>query len=95
MSLERSEVEGIAQLARLKIEAADIDSYATGINNILNLVDQMQTVDTNGVEPLANPLDAVLRLRVDEVTEANQREVFQTLAPQAEAGLYLVPKVIE
>lgn len=95
MSLERSEVEGIAQLARLKIEAADIDSYATGINNILNLVDQMQTVDTNGVEPLANPLDAVQRLRVDEVTEANQRELFQTLAPQAEAGLYLVPKVIE
>mgnify|MGYP000691773706 CR=1 FL=1 len=95
MSLERSEVEGIAQLARLKIEAADIDSYATGLNNILNLVDQMQAVDTTGVEPLANPLDAVQRLRVDEVTEANQRELFQTLAPQAEAGLYLVPKVIE
>lgn len=95
MSLERSEVEGIAQLARLKIEAADIDSYATGLNNILNLVDQMQAVDTSGVEPLANPLDAVQRLRVDEVTEANQRELFQTLAPQAEAGLYLVPKVIE
>ncbi len=95
MSLERSEVEGIAQLARLKIDASDIDSYATGLNNILNLVDQMQAVDTTGVEPLANPLDAVQRLRIDEVTEPNQRELFQTLAPLAEAGLYLVPKVIE
>lgn len=95
MSLERSEVEGIAQLARLKIDASDIDSYATGLNNILNLVDQMQAVDTAGVEPLANPLDAVQRLRLDEVTELNQRELFQTLAPLAEAGFYLVPKVIE
>ena len=95
MSLERSEVEGIAQLARLKIDASDIDSYATGLNNILNLVDQMQAVDTRGVEPLANPLDAVQRLRLDEVTELNQRELFQTLAPLAEAGFYLVPKVIE
>lgn len=95
MSLERSEVENIAQLARLKIEQDDVESYAKSLNNILNLVDQMQAIDTEGVEPLANPLDATQRLRVDEVTEPNQREHFQQLAPLKEAGLYLVPKVIE
>lgn len=95
MSLERSEVENIAQLARLKIQQEDVESYANSLNSILNLVDQMQAVDTQGVEPLANPLDATQRLRIDEVTEPNQREHFQKLAPLAEAGLYLVPKVIE
>jgi len=95
MSLERSEVESIAQLARLKIESADTESYAKSLNNILELVDQMQAVDTEGVEPLANPLDATQRLRADKVSEEDQREHFQKSAPLAEAGLYLVPKVIE
>lgn len=95
MSLDRSEVENIAQLARLKIEEQDLPSYTESLSNILNLVDQLQAVDTEGVEPLANPLDATQRLRADEVSEENQREHFQKIAPQAEAGLYLVPKVIE
>ena len=95
MSLERSEVENIAQLARLKVESDQVSKYADSLNNILNLVDQMQAVDTEGVEPLANPLDATQRLRADEVSEPNQREHFQKIAPLAEAGLYLVPKVIE
>jgi len=95
MSLDRSQVEQIAHLARLQIDGADIDSYSDSLNSILNLVDQMQAVNTDGVEPLAHPLDAVQRLRADEVTETNQREALQAVAPATEEGLFLVPKVIE
>ena len=62
---------------------------------MLNLVDQLQAADTEGVAPMAHPLDATQRLRADEVTEPNQRESFQAIAPASEAGLYLVPKVID
>ncbi len=95
MSLDRSDVEQIAHLARLQIDAADIDSYSDSLNSILSLVDQMQAINTEGVEPLAHPLDAVQRLRADEVTETNQREALQAVAPATEEGLFLVPKVIE
>ncbi len=95
MSLDRSDVEQIAHLARLQIDAADIDSYSDSLNSILNLVDQMQATNTEGVEPLAHPLDAVQRLRADDVTETNQREALQAVAPATEDGLFLVPKVIE
>ncbi|GAB0152827.1 MULTISPECIES: Asp-tRNA(Asn)/Glu-tRNA(Gln) amidotransferase subunit GatC [Marinobacterium] len=95
MSLDRSDVEQIAHLARLQIDAADIDGYSQSLNSILGLVDQMQATCTEGVEPLAHPLDAVQRLRRDEVTEPNQREALQAIAPATEAGLFLVPRVIE
>ena len=99
MSLNKSDVEKIAQLARLQIEEADIPLYANNLSNILQLVEQMSAVDTTGVEIMAHPLDALLdkgqRLRSDEVTEIDQRKLFQSIAPQVEAGLYLVPKVIE
>jgi aspartyl-tRNA(Asn)/glutamyl-tRNA(Gln) amidotransferase subunit C len=95
MSLDRSDVEQIAHLARLQIDAADIDGYSQSLNSILSLVDQMQATNTDGVEPLAHPLDAVQRLRRDEVTEPNQRDALQAVAPAVEDGLFLVPKVIE
>lgn len=95
MSLDRSEVEKIAHLARLQINETDIPEYADNLNNILALVDQMQQVDTSSVEPMANPLDAVQRLRPDAVTETDQRENLQANAPATEDGLFLVPKVIE
>jgi aspartyl-tRNA(Asn)/glutamyl-tRNA(Gln) amidotransferase subunit C len=95
MSLDVSEVENIAMLCRIGISADELPQYQTSLNNILGLVDQLQSVDTEGVEPLANPLDATQRLRADDVTEVNQREKFQQCAPSTEAGLYLVPKVIE
>ncbi len=95
MSLERSDVEKIAHLARLEVAEADMPEYATNLSNILDLVAQMDAVDTNDVSPMAHPLDAVQRLRADEVTEENQREHFQSIAPATEDGLYLVPKVIE
>ncbi|WP_134604273.1 Asp-tRNA(Asn)/Glu-tRNA(Gln) amidotransferase subunit GatC, partial [Pseudomonas aeruginosa] len=65
------------------------------LNNILGLIDQMQAVDTSGVEPLAHPLEATQRLRPDAVTETDHRDAYQTIAPAVEEGLYLVPKVIE
>ncbi|HUE92846.1 Asp-tRNA(Asn)/Glu-tRNA(Gln) amidotransferase subunit GatC [Pseudomonas sp.] len=95
MALERSEVEKIAHLARLGLNEADIPSTTETLNTILGLIDQMQAVNTDGIEPLAHPLEATQRLRADQVTEVNQREAYQAIAPAVENGLYLVPKVIE
>ena len=95
MALERSDVEKIAHLARLGLDDADIPRTTEALNSILGLIDQMQAVDTNGIEPLAHPLEASQRLRADVVTESNHREAYQSIAPAVENGLYLVPKVIE
>ncbi|MEE9101427.1 Asp-tRNA(Asn)/Glu-tRNA(Gln) amidotransferase subunit GatC [Pseudomonas sp. QE6] len=95
MALERSDVEKIAHLARLGLEEADISRTTDTLNNILGLIDAMQAVDTDGVEPLAHPLEATQRLRADAVTEENRRDAYQAIAPAVEDGLYLVPKVIE
>ena len=95
MSLEKSDVEKIAHLARLAIDEKDVPEYARNLTDILDLVEQMSSVNTDDVAPMAHPLDATQRLRSDEVTESNQREHFQEVAPNVEDGLYLVPKVIE
>lgn len=93
--MDRADIAQLAQLARIDISAATVDEVASSITDVLALVDQLQAVDTSGVAPMAHPLDAVQRLRTDIVNEPNQREAFQALAPAAEQGLYLVPKVIE
>ncbi len=95
MSLDRSDVEKIAHLARLQIDDADIPAYTENLSNILDLVNQMQSVDTSDVEPMAHPTDAVQRLRADEVTETNLRDKLQTVSPAVEDGVFQVPKVIE
>ncbi len=95
MALERSDVEKIAHLARLGLTEAEVPQTTDTLNNILGLIDAMQAVDTTGIEPLAHPLEATQRLRADAVTETNQREAYQAIAPAVESGLYLVPKVIE
>ncbi|MCP3907967.1 MAG: Asp-tRNA(Asn)/Glu-tRNA(Gln) amidotransferase subunit GatC [Oceanicoccus sp.] len=95
MSVEQSDIEKIAILSRIRVAENDIPEVADRINDILAMVDNMQAVDTADVEPMANPLDAVQRLRDDMVTETNQRDSFQAIAPDADEGLYLVPKVIE
>jgi aspartyl-tRNA(Asn)/glutamyl-tRNA(Gln) amidotransferase subunit C len=95
MSLDRTDVVNIAHLARLAIAENDIPEYARNLSNILQFVEQMSAVDTSDVEPMAHPLDMAQRLREDAVTETDQREHFQAIAPAVEAGLYLVPKVIE
>jgi len=95
MALERSDVENIARLARLGLNEGDIPRTTETLNNILGLIDAMQAVDTDGVEPLAHPLEATQRLRADEVTEENHRDAYQAIAQAVENGLYLVPKVID
>jgi len=95
MSLDKADVEKIAHLARLAIDEGDIPEYARNLTNILDLVEQMNAVDTAGVTPMAHPLEVAQRLREDQVTETDQREAFQACAPSVEAGLYLVPQVIE
>ncbi len=95
MSLEKADIEKIAHLARLGIDPGDVPVYARNLSGILDLVERMERVGTDGVPPMAHPLQMVQRLRVDEVTETNQCDKFQQIAPQVEAGLYLVPKVIE
>ncbi len=95
MSLQRQEVEKIAHLARIALSEQDIPEYTRNLSNILTLVEEMNTVNTNGITPMAHPLEAIARLRPDVVTEGNQRDHFQQIAPQVESGFYLVPKVIE
>ena len=95
MALERCDVEKIAHLARLGLTESEIPQTTATLNNILGLIDAMQAVDTTGIEPLAHPLEATQRLRADTVTEQNQRDAYQAVAPAVENGLFLVPKVIE
>lgn len=95
MSLDKSEVQKIAWLARLAIDEQDIPNYSSELSNILGLVEQMNSVDTDGISPIAHPLELPARLRADEVTETDQRDHFQEHAPLTEKGCYLVPKVIE
>lgn len=95
MSLKTEDVKNIAHLARLAISDDVIADTARDLSNILDLVDQMNQVDTEGVQPMAHPMDAQQRLRDDAATEPNQREKFQSIAPDVENGLYRVPKVIE
>ena len=95
MALAPEEIKKIAHLARLAIDDKDIAGYAHNLSNILEMFSQMNAVDTQGVTPMAHSQDLTQRLRPDVVTETNQRERFQSIAPQTVTGLYLVPKVIE
>jgi len=93
--VDKTQVQKLSELAKIEIKADMIGPLADSISDILTLVDQLAAVDTDGVEPLANPCDATQRLRNDEVTEINHRDNFQAIAPACAEGLYLVPKVIE
>lgn len=95
MALSKEEIEKIAFLARIRVDSAGIEALETELTHILELVDHLQAADTDSVEAMAHPLDATQRLRPDAVTEPNQREAFQAVAPATENGLYLVPRVIE
>ena len=95
MTLKSEDIRNIAHLARLHLDEDAIDQYVTELSSILSLVDEMNQIDSSGVLPLANPLDATQRLRHDEVTEGNLRDKFQAIAPDVEGGLYRVPRVIE
>ncbi|MBO6656323.1 MAG: Asp-tRNA(Asn)/Glu-tRNA(Gln) amidotransferase subunit GatC [Pseudomonadales bacterium] len=88
-------VKDVAELAQLKVAEGDLEVLTAGMKTILELAEQMQSVDTTGVIPVSNPLDATQRLRADEVTESDQHELYQSVAPETEDGLYLVPRVVE
>ncbi len=95
MSLPREQVLAIAHLARLDVEPGEVERHAKELSGILDLVDQLATLDVSDVEPLAHPVNMTQRLRPDEVTEGNQRELLLAAAPASDHGLFLVPKVIE
>lgn len=95
MSLSLDDVSRIARLARIEISPAEAERTRDQLNGILAFVEQLQAVNTDGIEPMAHAVDVVQRLRPDAVTETDRRAAFQAIAPETEAGLYLVPKVIE
>lgn len=95
MSLSLDEVHRIAHLARIEITDAEANATLGQLNGIFSLIEAMQAVNTAGVAPMAHAQDLPQRLREDRVTESDQRAAFQAVAPETEAGLYLVPKVIE
>lgn len=96
MSLTRADIERIAHLARLALSEEEIPVYAGNLTRILDFVGQLERAQTAGAEPMAHPLPGLSqRLRADEITETDRHERYQANAPQVEAGLYLVPKVIE
>lgn len=95
MALTLEQVDQIARLARIELTPAEREATQAKLNGIFGLIEQMQAVDTAGVAPMSHPQDLIQRLRDDVVSESDQREAFQAVAPEAEKGLYLVPKVIE
>ena len=95
MSLPLDQVKRIAYLARIAVTDAEAEAVRGDLNRIFDLIEAMNAVDTEGIEPMAHARDLTVRLRADEVRERDHHEAFQAVAPQVEAGLYLVPKVIE
>ncbi|MBO4330005.1 MAG: Asp-tRNA(Asn)/Glu-tRNA(Gln) amidotransferase subunit GatC [Rhodocyclaceae bacterium] len=95
MSLSHADLRRLGRLAKLALDEHQLAALNTQLDNILHLVDEMQAVDTRDVAPMSHPLELTARLRADAPTEPDRRDAFQRVAPQAESGLYLVPKVIE
>jgi len=95
MSLDKTDVENIARLARLAIDENDIPEYARDLSTIFDLVAELSDADTASILPMAHPFDAHQRLRPDELKETNQRDLFQSIAPKTAEGVYLVPQVLD
>lgn len=95
MSLTTQDVQKIARLARLAMNGSEIEAARAQLSGIFELIEQMQAIDTRGIEPMSHAQELSQRLREDVVSEVNQREAFQAIAPQVEDGLYLVPQVID
>ena len=95
MALSPNDVRRIAKLARIEVSAAEVERTRDQLNGILGFVEQLQSVYTRDIAPMSHAVDVVQRLRPDSVTETDRRADFQAVAPETEAGLYLVPQVIE
>ena len=94
MKIDNEIVQNIAELTQLEFDQDELNAIGDKMSEILKLVEEMQAVDTSGIEPVSNPLDAMQTLRSDVVTSGDDRELFQNFAPETRNGLYLVPKVI-
>lgn len=95
MSLTLNDVKKVARLARIAVTESEAQTAHVQLSGIFGLIEEMQAVNTTGIAPMSHAQDLSQRLREDAVSEVNQRELFQSIAPAVEAGLYLVPKVIE
>ncbi|MPS47642.1 Asp-tRNA(Asn)/Glu-tRNA(Gln) amidotransferase subunit GatC [Methylobacillus sp.] len=95
MSLNTHDVKRIAHLARIAVSEEEAEATLVKLSGILGLIEEMQAIDTSGIVPMSHSQDVTQRLREDVVTESNQRDLLQSIAPAVENGLYLVPKVIE
>lgn len=95
MSLTLEQIQRVANLARIEIDDQEALATQNQLNNIFGLIEEMQAVKTQGIEPMAHAQDLSQRLRPDAVTEPNRRDAYQAISPEVEAGLFLVPKVIE
>jgi len=95
MLLSSEDVKRIAKLARIRVDNGEVTAYQAQLNGIFGLIEEMQAVDTAGIEPMSHAQDLFQRLRADTVSETDRRGDYQAIAPQTENGLYLVPKVIE
>ena len=95
MALTREDVLRAARPARIAVEDSEADAVLEQLRRIFEMIEEMRAVDVTGVDPMAHAQDVILRLREDVVTETDQHELFQSIAPRVERGLYLVPKVIE
>lgn len=95
MALTLDDVKRVARLARIAVDESEAQSALVQLSGIFGLIEQMQAADTANIDPMSHAQQVMLRLREDRVTESDQHALFQSVAPQVEAGLYLVPKVIE
>lgn len=95
MSPSAEEIRRVAALARIEVTETELQGVRDSLDGVFAMIGQLQAVEAAGIEPMAHAQDVALRLREDVVTESDQRALFQSVAPQVEAGLYLVPRVIE
>ncbi|MBT3709460.1 Asp-tRNA(Asn)/Glu-tRNA(Gln) amidotransferase subunit GatC [Pseudomonadales bacterium] len=95
MKIDNEVILNIAELAQLEVKDEMISQYADKMTAMLNLIEEMQSVNTDNIEPVSNPLDAVQTMREDKVTEKDLRDEYQAIAPEVDSGLYLVPRVVE
>ncbi|MDA7755466.1 Asp-tRNA(Asn)/Glu-tRNA(Gln) amidotransferase subunit GatC [Pseudomonadales bacterium] len=95
MEIDNEVILNIAELAQLEVKDEMISQYADKMTAMLNLIEEMQSVNTDNIEPVSNPLDAVQTMREDKVTEKDLRDEYQAIAPEVDSGLYLVPRVVE
>ena len=95
MAINNRDIEKLAVLARIKLDDTTIAETTQSIADVLSLVDLLKAANTDNIDPMAHPTDAFQQLRADEITELNQREAFQAIAPSAEKGFYLVPQMID